>query len=302
MTSPNISLPRKRYREGRNPPADRSTRSPPLTAMGYLSVDETVVQPAVTSTGRLSITIPMHSKFAVGCLAVGVGREGGAVVEALASASWFAHLRKAASAPLYGAGPSTMTMLHDVIEGVRGPHVVSVALPTCPGQADVEAACAVVHKLRPRGAFLVATVSEPSPVAMAGLGEAFDCLVEGDGSLHHHWYPTRTVVEPRSGRPICYDLYDICCLWAGRVGTFGVVIPTADALHVEVSSEVASLAEVDHLAAGMAAGLVGPGRLQLFNVVDGAGSRATAISFSDCGFVRQDRAVATRSHFLQDAG
>ena len=301
MTSPNIDLTRERYREGRNPPVGCSTSSPPLTAMGYLSIDETVVQPAVTSTGRLSITIPMPSKFAVGCLAVGVGREGGAVVEALAGAPWFAHLRKAASAPSQAFGLSTATMMHDVLEGIRGPHVVSVALPRCPGQADVEAACAVAHKFRPRGAFLVATVSEPSPAAIAGLGEAFDCLVKGDGSLHHHWYPTRTVTEPRTGRLICYDLYDVCCLWAGRVGSFGAVHPTADAMHVEVSSEVASLAEVDHLAAEMAAGLVGPGRLQLFNVVDGAGSRATAISFSDCGFVRQERAVATRKH-LSPAG
>ena len=74
-----------------------------------------------------------------------------------------------------------------------------------------------------------------------------------------------------------------------------MVVPTADALHVEVSAEIESLAEVDRLAAGMATSLEKPGRLCLFNVVAGARSGATAVSFSDNPVIRQERVAARRA-------
>lgn len=265
-----------------------------FSAMGYLSIDEGAVPAALPYTGGLSISVPGPSKFALSCLSVGIGDEGRRMVAGLASAPWFSHLRSAAQGPFYETGREGMNMLNGALEQIPGPHVVSVALPCRPDQAEVDAACAVGYAVRERNAFTVATVSQPSSAAMVHLGGTFDCLIQGDGGVHHHWYPARTVTEPAGGRPICYDLYDVCTLWAGRVGSFGVIDPTADAWHVEVSAENWSLAEVDRLVSAKVAGLAEPSRLRLFNVVIGAQQGATAVSFSDSELLRQQRAAARR--------
>ncbi len=266
-----------------------------FTVLSYLSIGEAEPQRAPPSSDGFLLDIPTRLDCAAGCLAVGIGGEGGEIVASLAAAPWFSHLRRAAHGPLRGIGRETEGVLSEVLGSMRGPHVVSVALPKRPSQAEVDVACSVGRAVRRRGAFTVATVSQPSQTVMFGIGGTFDCLIEGDGGLHHHWYPARTVTEPKGGRLVCYDLYDVCSLWAGRVGSFGSVIPNANALHVEVSAEVEALAEVDRLASGMAAGVEDPELLCLFNVVAGVRSDATAVSFSDNLAIRQER-VTSRYH------
>ena len=286
-----VGLTLQERRKDRDRPLDEEhTLSPvALTVMSYLSIGEKTAPVISPSPNGLSIIVPTASDYAASCLAVGVGREGGEMVAALAAAPWFSHLLEGAVGPLGGSGREADNVMADVLGRMRGPHVVSVALPRRPDWSEVEAACAVGRAISQRGAFAVGTASQPSPAAMERLGKAFDCVIEGDGGLHHHWYPIRTVTEPADGRMICYDLYDVCALWAGRIGTFGVVVPAADALHVEVSAETESLAEVDRLATTVAARLKEPERLCLLNVVAGARPGATAVSSWSDPKIRKER-------------
>lgn len=292
IANPTVEMDHDGYRQ--EPDESVLANSVAMTVLSYLSIDKTTVTVAKPSQGRLSITVPAPSKFAISCLAVGIGDKGHRMVAGLASAPWFSHLRRAVRGPSHATGHEITGMLNDVLEHMRGPHVVSVALPNRPNQNEVDAACTVGRAVRRRSAFAVVTVSQPCQAAMIHLGGAFDCLIQGDGSVYHHWYPSRTITEPLGGRPICYDLYDVCSLWAGRGGTFGIVDPMADALHVEISAEVELLAEVHQLASAKAARLDDPGRLSLFNVVAGVRSPATAVSFSDSRLIRQERAPERR--------
>ncbi len=254
-----------------------------VTALRYRSVDERALKVDDRPQGRLSIVVPGPAKFALDCLAVGIGAEGGWIIAEMAASSWFSHLRHAAQGPSH---------IDHLLEPAGEPQVLCVALPNQPSQSDVGAACTLGRAGWLQKAFVVATVSQPSPTAMAQLGKAFDCVIKGDGSVHHHWYPSRTIIEPVGGRVICYDLYDVCSLWAGRLGSFGSVDPTTDALHVEVSAQTESLAEVDRLVWLEADKLEDSKRLRLVTVVPGANLGATAVSFSDYGLIRQHRASA----------
>ena len=183
----------------------------------------------------------------------------------------------------------------DELLGLLGgspPHVTSIALGVGPTSAELNLASELGHLLRRQyGAFVVVTSALADPETVIRLGQACDCFIGSNGSPIHHHYPVRTVSEPASGRLVCYDLYDACCIWAGRLGEYGVFRPAADALHVEISAAVTTLQEVDELAADYRSHLNDPDNLKLFNVVDGVGwVDATPSSFWRSPLIRQDRA------------
>lgn len=214
----------------------------------------------------------------------------------VAAAPWFRHLDATClHTSRAAAAPSSCTFA-SLCETMPPPHVASIALPVASSAAQHEMAFELGRDLRRRGAFVIVTTAEPNAAILEHIGHAFDCVLRGDGGALHHAYPVRTVVEPASGRLVCYDLYDVCSLWAGKVGDFGVVDPQADALHVEMSSSVSTLEDIDALAADLSAGLDEPGNLRLINVVQGVSlSAATPVSFSSASSIEQGRATARGS-------
>lgn len=271
-----------------------------VTTLRYHSAAKRPAHVVSPTPRGLVIRVP-NPDYAARCVAIGIGAECGEMIAELANAAWFSHLRERCHGPERAADYRTP---HDWVFGLEGmpaPHVASIALPAWPRREEVEIACEVGQRLRRAGAFVIMTTGEGQQAVITALGRAGDCLLRGDGSLHHHVYPTRTVIEPASGRVICYDLFDVCSLWAGRVGDYGSVVPDADALHVEVSAAVDSLADVDALVSGMAAELDEPQHLSLFNVVPGAGpGLASPTSFSDSVAVRQERAMARRDRLGEE--
>jgi hypothetical protein len=237
------------------------------------------------STARgLALQVSHPADFAARCLAVGIGLDCGGVIDELACAPWFAHLRGTAigSCSLTGkAGCPHEAGFLRFLEAMLPLHIASVALPAAPTSAEFDLACELGRFLRRHRAFVVMTSALAPTEFLGHLIEACDCFVHGDGGPAHHQYPIRTVAEPASGRLVCYDLYDACSLWAGRVGEYGALNASADALHVEISSTVTTLEEVDALATGFADRLDNPDNLLLFNVVNGLGpTTATPVSFS----------------------
>ena len=271
-----------------------------VTYLRYRSAAKRPAHIVSPTPGGLVIHVP-DPDYAARCVAIGIGVECSATIAELANAAWFSHLRERCHGPDRAADYRT----HDVwvfgLEGTPAPHVASIALPTWPRWAEVEIACELGDRLRRAGAFVIMTTGGGQQAIVTALGRACDCVLRGDGSLHHHAYPARTVIEPASGSIICYDLFDVCSLWAGRVGDYGSMVPDADALHVEVSAAVDSLADVDVLVSGMAAELDEPRHLSLFNVVPGAGpGLASPTSFSDSVAIRQERAVARRDRLGEE--
>lgn len=248
---------------------------------------------AAGTSGPLLPNVPRPADFAARCLAVGIGTEGGWAIDELSSASWFAHLHRTAtksrcSIQQAGRGRNGLRLL---LKAFPTPQIASIALRKAPTSAEISLAYKLGCLLRDEyGAFVIITAVLTDTDMLEGLGQACDCFVEGDGSLIHHHYPIRTVSEPVGGRPVCYDLYDACSMWAGQVGEYGVFRPGADALHVEGSAAV-TLSEVNDFATGYGLRLHKSDNLKLFNVVGNASlPQATPISFRRHSLVCQDRA------------
>ncbi len=264
----------------------------PLVAVGYWSK-----APRLPEAGRtppiagISEVVPTIPDFATPCLAFGIGAGGSHIIEDLASAAWFSHLPRAVIGlgDLSGQVEQAEGAFLQLLGGLP-PRIVSIALSAAPTPGEIDLACQVGNYFRcNQKAVVVMTCGPGDAGALLRLGRAADCLVRGDGSLRHHHYPIRTVSEPGMGRLVCYDLYDVICAWAGRVGQFGMLIPQCDALHVEISARVPTLQDVDDLANGYRSQLNDEGRLVLFNVVDGADlPDATPISFVFSSAVQQD--------------
>ena len=136
----------------------------------------------------------------------------------------------------------------DFFADVSGPHIGSIALPSFPNVAEIEIAKRLTQYLNELGAFVVITGLEGSEAALALAGTSSDCYVVGDCSSEHHSYPARTIADPLKGRMICYELYDVLSIWAGRIGLFNGFLPQCDAMHIEVPASVGSLKDVDRAA------------------------------------------------------
>lgn len=136
---------------------------------------------------------------------------------------------------------------------------------------------------------MVATTALVADAALLWLGQACDCIVGGDGSDDHHHYPIRAISWPVEGRLICYDLYDVLSIWAGRLGRHGAARIDFDAMHVEVSASVGSLFAVDEIATKLLADMREGGE-RLVSVVDGVRDRAAvSTTFIRSSYVQQSR-------------
>ena len=207
-------------------------------------------------------------------------------------APWFAHLHHTAVGSGTLSGPARcLPGARRFLAFVPPSHVASVALPMAPTPAELALACELGTLLLQHRVFVVMTTSSRAAGVLAQLGQACDCIVTGDGGAMHHQYPLRTMMEPASGRLICYGLYDACILWAGRLGEYAAPdMTTAALLHVEIPATVPTLIEIDALITPIRDGLDDPGALRLASIVEGGLVDLAKISFRTDRLIRQDRA------------
>jgi hypothetical protein len=131
----------------------------------------------------------------------------------------------------------------DILDGTPPPHVASIALAGNPTADEVALACRIGERLQERGSFVIVTGPATGRSMPGYIGS--DCYLAGNCGEEHHSYPARTVTEPIAGRMICYELYDVLRLWAGKTGEYGSLRHDADGLHIEVPASVGALEEVD---------------------------------------------------------
>ena len=260
--------------------------TPILTAIRYRPMVDPMLVATHPSSHQTSEALPFvilnSADFSAHCLAIGIGPECGNMVFGLGRASWFEHLRE--------------TIVHsELTDGLTGSnteasfwfsnalphsHVASIAMSKMITSEDIDLACMIGRLLMKYHTFVVITSSSTNPDFVARLGQACDCLISGDGSRSHHQYPIRTVIEPASGRLVCYDLHDVCCMWAGHSGEYGFFRSDADAVHIEVSTQVGSLNNSEAIVNNYRIQLNNQANLKLFNVVDGLGQlQAVPTSF-----------------------
>lgn len=266
-----------------------------LTMLGFRAEPDqspNQVHPPDLPTLGLDLRLPDNrNQYVTRCLALGVGASGEGSIAALASADWFAHLRGTVSGPLHVTAPTLCANgLPEEITGVcPAPHVASIALGSAPSEAEVGLACDIGNLLRSRGVFVVATTALVADATLLRLGQACDCIVGGDGSDDHHHYPIRAVSWPVGGRLICYDLYDVLSIWAGRLGQHGATWADSDAMHVEVSASVGSLYAANEIATKLLGAMKDDGE-RLVSVVDGIRDRsAVYTTFTRSPYVQQSR-------------
>ena len=215
-------------------------------------------------------------------MAIGVGPECEKIICDLQSAPWFKHLQETFVGPekIVGSIGLDGKLFPRVFRFLPQPHIASIAMSELLTAEDVDLACAISRLLMQCHTFVVITSASTNPKFVTQLGQACNCLIGGDGSHFHHEYPARTISEPASGRLVCYDLHDVCCIWDGHLGGYGSVWQDADALHVEVSTKVRSLADVEKIVDSYRVQLNEKERVGLFNVVDGIEDlRAVPVSF-----------------------
>lgn len=219
--------------------------------------------------------------YAARCLAIGIGQRCGQMIEDMVRAAWFGHLSETAEGPTRQITRTASGTWAASLQGTPAPHVASIALPAQPSPAQIGVARALGCELRHHGAFVIVTTASADTTLPALLGGACDCLLRGDGGMAHQSYPARTIVEPAAGRLICYDLYDVCVLWAGRIGVYGTLDPAADALHLELPSGTDTLQAADAVMTRVAAHLDQPTHLCLVTAGFGEGhGNGTPVSFT----------------------
>jgi hypothetical protein len=264
-----------------------------ITALHYRSAAPQLDATPRPSVDGAALQLPKPADYAARCLALGIGQGCGQLIAGMARAKWFAHLRGTTEGPSRQITRTASGPWAASLQGTPAPHVASIALPTRPSPAQIGVARVIGSELRQRGAFVIVTTASADPTLPALLGQACDCVLRGDGCMAHHSYPARTVVVPAAGRLICYDLYDVCVLWAGRLGAHGVLDPAADALHLELPSGVTTLQAADAMMTKLAANLDQPAHLRLVTTGLGEGCRkGTPVSFTGAPYIRQDRSAA----------
>jgi hypothetical protein len=238
---------------------------------------------ALTWRSAASSAAQPEPDFAARCLSVGIGPAGRGTIDALMRAPWFAHLHSTVLGPRHptiSAAPLRDPAALCLPDAAHMPHFATIALPAAPEPAELAFARGLGQSLRRARCFVIITAQGQCPQTLALYSDACDSVVRGDGSASHHHYPIRTLCEPPSGRLICYDLYDLCSLWAGRVGDYAVLAPAADALHVEITGAATTLLEADARATVMANQLDNLSALRLLSVMNGTGqTEVTPISF-----------------------
>ena len=188
--------------------------------------------------------------LSVSFVAIGIG-EAHRLIDHLNEAPWSTGLRSPAGKVHVGVVESLKSndlLSLDFLKEVCQPHVGSIALPSCPSVDELDLANRLTRHLHGLGTFVVITGLENSEVALASAGITSDCYVAGDCSFEHHSYPARTIADPLKGRMICYELYDVLSMWAGRIGTFNGFLPRCAAMHIEVPASVGSLKDIDRAA------------------------------------------------------
>lgn len=270
-----------------------------LTMLGFRTEPDQLpnpVHPPDLSTLGLGLRLPdSRDQYTTRCLALGIGASGEGTIAALASADWFAHLRGTISGPLHGTVPTLAAasgLPEEIIGVCSTPHVASIALGSAPSESEVGLACDIGKLLRSRGAFVVVTTAFVTDAVLLRIGQACDCIVGGDGSDDHDHYPIRAVIWPAGGRLVCYDLYDVLSMWAGRLGRHGAARADSDAMHVEVSASFGSLYAVDEIATKLLGAMKDDGE-RLVSVVDSVRDRAAvSTTFTRNSYVQQSRVPA----------
>lgn len=249
--------------------------------MPYASFDGTAFQPSNLVD------------YAARCLTLGIGQVCGQLVEGMFRATWFSHLQETSEGPTRQVTRTASGSWAASLQNAPAPHVASIVLPAQPSPAETGVACALGRELQRRDTFVIVTTASADPTLPMLLGEACDCLLRGDGGMAHHSYPARTIVEPAAGRLICYDLYEVCMLWAGKLGTYGTLDSAADALHLELPLGMTTLQAADNAMGDAATQLDQPTSLQLVTITGlGNGRRVgTPVSFTKTRDIRQDRFI-----------
>lgn len=227
------------------------------------------------------------------CIAFGIGPGCESLIESAAVASPFQDGDRWIIDVAYTPGRLLDQNLDSAATSACPAHVASIAIPDTATPAEMELAFRLGHALRSQGTFVVITASVTNQRVLDELGIVADCIVLGGTGVESHLYPVRTLSDPEQGRLICYDLYDVLCIWAGRIGRHDAAWPEAEAWHLEISSSVGALAEVDRLAAALLEQVGATGMPRLVSVVDGLGSAlAAATGFRHDSSIMQARVPA----------